>query len=77
MSVMETVASAPEVETSSRTPVRSAPLPPQAAPFPAEEIAAFRAQDTQAARAVVGIMLAIFAAAIVGYTYICYLAGTN
>ncbi|OAI52934.1 hypothetical protein AYO44_04605 [Planctomycetaceae bacterium SCGC AG-212-F19] len=77
MSVIESVESAPRFEASSRTLSPPTAAPGHPAPFPAEDIAAFRAQDTQAARAVVGIMMAIFAAAIVGYTFICYVALTN
>jgi len=40
--------------------------------FSAEEVADFQAQDKQMARAVVGIMLAIFTAALIGYTFICF-----
>lgn len=57
----------PSTQMPTQPPVR--PLP-----FSAEEVAAFQAQDKQMARAVVGIMLAIFTAALIGYTFICFWA---
>lgn len=42
------------------------------APFSSAEIAAFRAEDRGAATAIVMIMMAIFLAAVAGYTFICF-----
>ncbi len=51
-----------------------AAAPASRCPFPAAECDVFHAQDRHAATAVVGIMVAIFILAVLGYTFVAFLA---
>jgi hypothetical protein len=56
------------------------PLPPPSdkpAPFSPAERESFRAEDRQAAAAIVGVMVGIFALALVGYTIIAFVGAAG
>jgi hypothetical protein len=71
------------IAPSASAPATPAPAtaPPTSAagrcPFPAAECDVFHAQDRHAATAVVGIMITIFVLAVVGYTFVAFLAASS
>jgi hypothetical protein len=52
----------------------AAPKPAHEPPFNAKELEAFQSEDCRAAASIACIMVAIFIAAVIGYTYVCFLA---